>query len=116
MAELTGERLRAVNFYFPVDKVAILKRIPGYESFDPQTEVLHCDKPGAGSVGAPRAFNVKLKRASGKNVGVQRSLLDDQVTFCCTALILGDYKVIHFNIEVIAFPNFYLLTFINVYL
>ena len=28
--------------------------------FDPQKEVLHCDKPGTGLADAPRAFQVKL--------------------------------------------------------
>ena len=34
------------------------------ENFDPQTEVLHCDKPGTGLVDAPRAFSMKLKRVT----------------------------------------------------
>ena len=41
----------------PVDA---LKLVPGLSDFDPSLEVSHCDKPGAGSVDAPRAFHVKL--------------------------------------------------------
>ena len=33
-------------------------------------------------MGAPRAFNVKLKRVLGKNVGVLNSFLDDPLTVC----------------------------------
>ena len=57
---MTGEPLREVNFYLPTRSVAALKLIPGFESFDPNLEVLHCDKPGTGSVDAPRAFHLKL--------------------------------------------------------
>ena len=60
LAALTGEPLREVNFYLPTRSVAALKLIPGFESFDPNLEVLHCDKPGTGSVDAPRAFHLKL--------------------------------------------------------
>ena len=45
LAEITGEKLREVRFYLPARNVAILRRIPGYESFGPQQEVLHCDEP-----------------------------------------------------------------------
>jgi len=62
LAELTGEPLREVNFYLPEYNVPILKKLTGFESFDPRREVLHCDKPGTGSVDAPRAFSMKLKR------------------------------------------------------
>ena len=61
LAQLTGEKPREVNFYLPASSVAILRKVPGFESFDPQREVLHCDKPGTGLVDAPRAFSIKLK-------------------------------------------------------
>ena len=35
LAELTGEKLREVNFYLPANNRPILKQIQGYESFDP---------------------------------------------------------------------------------
>ena len=62
LAALTGEPVREVNFYLPAYNISMLKQVPGFETFDAQTEVLHCDKPGTGSVDAPRAFSVKLKR------------------------------------------------------
>ena len=82
LAQITGEKLREVNFYLPANNIAILTRIPGYESFDPQREVLHCDKPGTGSVDAPRAFNIKLKAVLEKQIGMQNSLIDEQLMFC----------------------------------
>ena len=49
--------IREVNFYLPHTSNAILKQVPGFETFNPMTEVLHCDKPGTGSVDAPRCFS-----------------------------------------------------------
>ena len=62
LAELTGTQEREVNFYLPPHNLPLRRTIPGFESFDPQREVLHCDKPGTGSVDAPRAFSLKLKK------------------------------------------------------
>ena len=56
LAEMTGEPLREVNFYLPADNIPLLRMIPGFEDVNPQTEVLHCDKPGTGLGDAPRAF------------------------------------------------------------
>ena len=36
-------------------------KIPGFEDFDPQNEVFHCDKPGTGLGDAPRAFSIQLR-------------------------------------------------------
>ena len=62
LSKLTGELLREVNFYLPASNIPILRKVQGFENFNPLTEVLHCDKPGTGSVDAPRAFSVKLKQ------------------------------------------------------
>ena len=48
LAKITGEPLREVNFYLPPGSVSLLRRVPGFENFDPSTEVCHCDKPGTG--------------------------------------------------------------------
>ena len=60
--EATGEPLREVNFYLPHYCTPLIRQVPGFEGFDPKTEVLHCDKPGTGSVDAPRCFSLKLKQ------------------------------------------------------
>ena len=39
LAEATVEPLREVNFVLPAYCVAVLRKIPGYEDFDPATEV-----------------------------------------------------------------------------
>ena len=60
LAELSGEPLREVNFVLPACCIQFLRRILGYEDFDPAREVLHCDKPGTGCNDAPRCFSMKL--------------------------------------------------------
>ena len=48
MHELTGEAPREVNFTLPPGSAAIFRQVPGYETFDENTECLHCIKPGTG--------------------------------------------------------------------
>ena len=60
MAELTGEPLRKVIFYLPANNIALLRKVPGFENFDPQNELLHCDRAATGTIDAPRAFSLKL--------------------------------------------------------
>ena len=64
MHELTGEAPREVNFTLPPGSAAILRQVPGYETFDENTECLHCIKPGTGCKDAPRAFSMKLARVT----------------------------------------------------
>ena len=64
LAKLTGEPVREVNFYLPASDIPLLRQLPGFEDFDPQTEVLHCDNPGTGLADAPRAFSIKLRGAT----------------------------------------------------
>jgi len=74
LAEMTGEPLREVNFYLPADNIPLLRMIPGFEDFDPQNEVLHCDKPGTGVSDALRAFSMKLSK-----VADERRLVPSQI-------------------------------------
>ena len=62
LSSLTDEPIREVSFYLPGNCVSILKKVPGFEDFNEQTEVNHCDKPGTGLVDAPRAFSFKLSQ------------------------------------------------------
>jgi hypothetical protein len=59
LSEMTGEPVREVNFYLPARSSVLLKQVDGFQNFNPQLEVLHCDKPGTGSVDAPRCFSLK---------------------------------------------------------
>jgi hypothetical protein len=61
---MTGDPLREVNFNLPTNNIPLLRMIPGFEGFDPQNEVLHCDKPGTGLGDAPRALSVELSRVT----------------------------------------------------
>eukprot|EP00974_Lingulodinium_polyedra_P003548 333676-Lingulodinium_polyedra.AAC.1 len=48
---------KEVNFELPGGSVSLLQQEPGFEYFNPQLEVLHCDKPGTGLRDAPAAFS-----------------------------------------------------------
>ena len=64
LAQLTGNPVPEVNFYLPADNIPLLQELPGFETFDPQKEILHCDKPGTGLADAPRAFSIKLRKVT----------------------------------------------------
>eukprot|EP00974_Lingulodinium_polyedra_P099521 9639492-Lingulodinium_polyedra.AAC.1 len=49
-----------VNFELPGGSVSFLQQVPGFEHFNPQLEVLHCDKPGTGLRDAPVACSRKI--------------------------------------------------------
>ena len=53
-----------MNFALPPSSAAILWQVPGHESFDEKTECLRRIKPGTGCKDAPRAFSMKLARAT----------------------------------------------------
>jgi hypothetical protein len=81
LAALTGEPLREVNFTLPngaVDAVACLRKVPGFESFNPREHVLHNDKPGTGSVDAPRAFSIKLSQVT-QSLDLQPTTTDEEL-------------------------------------
>ena len=60
ISELTGEPLRAVEFYLSEEDCQLLRLIPGYEDFNSETECLSNEKPIYGLKDAPRAWRVKL--------------------------------------------------------
>eukprot|EP00974_Lingulodinium_polyedra_P097320 9430976-Lingulodinium_polyedra.AAC.1 len=57
---------KEVNFELPGGGVSFLQQVPGFETFNPQLEVLHCDKPGTGLRDAPVAFSRKLSSVTSK--------------------------------------------------
>ena len=56
----TGEPEREILFSLPTGAAAVLRQIPGFADFDERKECLLALKPGTGTKGAPRAFNMKL--------------------------------------------------------
>ena len=77
---LTGEPIREVNFYLPSSSVSALQKVEGFTDFNPNTEVLHCDKPGTGSVDAPRCFSMKLALCT-ERIGMKQSSVDPELCF-----------------------------------
>ena len=68
-----------MNFVLPAYCVAVLRKIPGYEDFDPATEVLHCEKPGSGCNDAPRCFSLKLVQVTRNLCGLKPSTGDGEL-------------------------------------
>ena len=60
IARLTGQPLRAVEFDLQPEDVPLIRKIPGFENFDPRTETLAMIKPIYGLKDAPRAWRKKL--------------------------------------------------------
>ena len=56
LAELQGTPVRVVCMELPADSVALLRTIPGFETFSLAVEVLELDKPGFGLKDAPHAW------------------------------------------------------------
>jgi hypothetical protein len=81
LSKLTGEPLREVNFTLPpgLDTLECLRKLPGFEKFDPRMEVLHNDKPGTGSVDAPRAFSLKLAQVTQNVLDMQPTTTDEEL-------------------------------------
>ena len=81
LASLTGEPLREVNFYLPGYCLPFLRKIKGWEDFDPLKEVIHCDKPGTGCVDAPRCFSLKLAKVTKELCGMSQCTIDNELCF-----------------------------------
>jgi hypothetical protein len=78
LARLSGEPLRHVQFELAPEDVLLLKKLPGFENFDPATEVLDMVKPIYGLKDAPRAWRKKLHEVLTK-FGMRPSKSDPQV-------------------------------------
>ena len=64
LSKATGEPRREVNLELDADSIQMLRTIPGFEDFNPQTEVLLYDRPGRVCKDAPRAWNIQLSKAT----------------------------------------------------
>ena len=80
LAEETQQPLRDVSFEVCPRTALVLSQIPGYADFQPSSEVLHCLKPGTGCRDAPRAWALKLRKAT-KEFGLQSSLIDSELEY-----------------------------------
>ena len=87
LAEATGEPLREVNFYLPSYCYEFLRKLPGWEDFDPKTEVIHCVKPGTGCNDAPRCFSLKLSKVTRDLCKMQPCTTDGEI-----CLLHTDYQ------------------------
>ena len=79
LAAATGEPLREVNFTLPAYANAFIRELPGWEDFDPATEVIHCDKPGTGCNDAPRCFSMKLAQITQDEIGMKPCTVDNEL-------------------------------------
>ena len=76
---MTGEPTREVISYLPASSILLLRKVPGFETFDPQKEVLHCDKPGTGLTDAPRVFSIMLNIVTDTKCKTQASLIHGEM-------------------------------------
>ena len=77
---LTGDAPREVCFTLPKGMAEMLRKIPGYETYDERIHCLECDKPGTGSKDAPRAFSIKLATVTRSDaVGLRPTTFDSEL-------------------------------------
>jgi hypothetical protein len=77
--QTTGEAERLVYFVLPPGYGgAMLRNLPGFESYDERYECLRCLKPGTGTKDAPRAFSLKCAKITRSEEGGFRPTTIDQ--------------------------------------
>lgn len=120
LAQETNQTKRDVSFELCNRAAVALRKLPGMEGFDTQTEVLHCLKPGTGCRDAPRCFAIKLRQAT-KSFGLKSTLVDSELEMLWdpstkqpTMLILkhvDDIKIAGPKQQIEAFVNHLMQTF-----
>ena len=80
LAQETGRPERQVSFELCGQPVFCLRQLPGFENFNPANEVLRCTKPGTGCRDAPRAWSMKLRKATAK-YGLKSTLMDSELEY-----------------------------------
>ena len=78
LSRITGEKLRVVQFEVTPEDAILLRKIPGFEGFDPATEVLSMIKAVYGLKDAPRAWRKKLHEVL-TSCGLYPTISDPQV-------------------------------------
>ena len=79
LAKLTGEPRRQVAFTLPKGAAAQLRKIPGYESFDPSCEALHCESLGQDAMTHRGVSALSSLRLPAKHVAYNQVAL---TTYC----------------------------------
>ena len=120
LARETKQTRRDVSFELCNRAAVALRKLPGMEGFDTQTEVLHCLKPGTGCRDAPRCFAIKLRQAT-ISFGLKSTLVDSELEMLWdpstkqpTMLILkhvDDIKIAGPRQQIEAFVNHLMQTF-----
>ena len=64
LAEATGQAERVVHFTPPPGSAQLLRNLPEFANYDERYHVLKCLRPGTGCKDAPRAFSMKLSKAT----------------------------------------------------
>ena len=80
LAEATGEPERIVCFKLPPGSAQILRKFPGFASYDETLHCLQCIKPGTGTKDAPRAFSMKLRQLT-QSAGLKPTVYDREFEF-----------------------------------
>ena len=81
LAEATGEPERNVSFTLPkgqFDSAKEIRKLPGFEQYDPRIHCLKCTRPGTGTKDAPRAFSLKLGKVTA-GVGLKPVTFDPEL-------------------------------------
>eukprot|EP00974_Lingulodinium_polyedra_P077728 7524846-Lingulodinium_polyedra.AAC.1 len=68
--------MQEINLFLPANSIPLLRKLPGFEGFDPQAEVLHCNTPHTEFVDTAKAFSVKLATLTDGKCQMQTSQLD----------------------------------------
>ena len=75
---MTGTPLRSVQLTLPKGAAALIQKLPGYERFDPLTQVLDMVRPGFGLKDAPRLWHLRID-AIMKQMGIHALVSDPQL-------------------------------------
>ena len=79
LSELQGTPSRVVCMELPADSVALLRTIPGFETFRLALEVLELDKPGFGLKDAPHAWGVRFDKHMCEKQGLKSTHADGKL-------------------------------------
>ena len=79
LSELQGTPVRVVCMELPADSAALLRTIPGFETFSLAVEVLELDKPGFGLKDAPHAWGLRFDQRMREKQGIRPAHADNKL-------------------------------------